>query len=348
MYLIQISIEMRITIGIAAMLLLFVSFLIAFITNERKKREYQENLRLMLEQKQEMLAKQNEVLETMVNERTAELNEQKTALQYSLAELKSTQQQLIQSEKMASLGEMTAGIAHEIQNPLNFVNNFSSVSIEIFEELNEELEKGNMEEARMITAELKGNLEKINHHGIRADKIVKSMLEHSRPGSGKRELTDMNELVKEAMELSLHNFRSKNKFVQIKSVFKPAANLPAIQVKPLDISRVIVNICNNALYAVNQKQIINVGNGFEPSIMVSTVLHPHFIEINIEDNGAGIPSAMAEKIFQPFFTTKPTGEGTGLGLSLSYDIITKGHGGTLKVQATENVGACFNILLPFE
>ncbi len=348
MYLIQISIEMRIIIGMAAMLLLFVSFLIAFITNERKKREYQKNLRVMLEQKQEILAKQNEVLETMVNERTGELNEQKTALQYSLAELKSTQQQLIQSEKMASLGEMTAGIAHEIQNPLNFITNFSGVSIEIFDELNEELEKGNIEEAKLISSDLKSNLEKINHHGMRADKIVKSMLEHSRPGTGKKEMTDINELVQEAMELSLHNFRSKNKFVLIQAGFERAVDLPPLPLKPQDISRVIVNICNNALYSVLQKQKSLPEGSFEPAIKIKTASLPKTIEIKIEDNGTGIPPTLAQKIFQPFFTTKPVGEGTGLGLSLSYDIITKGHGGKLDVQSSEGEGAIFTIQLPLD
>ena len=337
---------MRIAIGITAMVLLFTSFIIAFVTHQRKKLEYQKNLRAMLEQRQEMLARQNEVLETMVQERTAELSEQKAALQESITELRNTQQQLIQSEKMASLGEITAGIAHEIQNPLNFINNFSEVSVELFEELEEELKNGHTDNALEVSADLRSNLERILQHGERADKIVKSMLEHSRIGSGKKENVYLNELAEEALKLSLHSFRAKNQFIHVATGFEGAPNLPDLYLIPQDISRVLVNICNNALYAVSQRLKNEDQEKYEPFVLVKTVFDGTYACVVIEDNGTGIPEKNIHKIFQPFFTTKPTGEGTGLGLSLSYDIIAKVHGGRIEVISQEGKGTAFTVCLP--
>lgn len=258
----------------------------------------------------------------------------------ALAELKSTQAQLIQSEKMASLGELTAGIAHEIQNPLNFVNNFSEVSAELVEEMNEELEKGDLEEVKYIASELKENLSKINHHGKRAGSIVKGMLEHSRKSEGKKELTDLNQLADECLRLSFHGLRAKDKTFQadFKTDFDP--NLPKLEVVSQDIGRVLLNLINNAFYAVGERAKMHEAD-YKPIVTVSTTTTPlqggRGVEISVKDNGSGIPEAIKDKIFQPFFTTKPTGSGTGLGLSLSYDIV-KAHGGELKVETKVGEG----------
>ena len=259
-------------------------------------------------------------------------------------ELKATQQQLIQSEKMASLGELTAGIAHEIQNPLNFVNNFSEVNDELLKELKTEAEKGNLEEVKAIAKDIEFNSEKINHHGKRADAIVKGMLQHSRNSSGQKEPTDINELADEYLRLSYHGLRAKDKTFNatIKTEFDN--NIGKVNVNPQDIGRVILNLVNNAFYAVNEKQRQNL-NGYEPTVIVSTRKEKDKIEIKVKDNGNGIPQKVLDKIFQPFFTTKPTGQGTGLGLSLSYDIV-KTHGGELKVETKEGEGSVFSLLLP--
>ena len=251
-------------------------------------------------------------------------------LETTLTNLKTTQSQLIHSEKMASLGELTAGIAHEIQNPLNFVNNFSEVNKEMIEEATEEIDKGNIAEVKNILNDINDNEEKINHHGKRADAIVKSMLQHSRKSSGKKEPTDINALCDEYLRLSYHGLRAKDKDFNADCKTDFDENVGKINVVPQDIGRVLLNLFNNAFYAVNEKKKLTA-NGYQPTAKVETRRIVDKVEIIISDNGNGIPSSIKEKIFQPFFTTKPTGEGTGLGLSLSYDII-KAHGGEIKVE----------------
>jgi len=273
------------------------------------------------------------------------VEESKDALQRSLEELKATQQQLIQSEKMASLGELTAGIAHEIQNPLNFVNNFSEVNNELIDEMNEALKSGNTEDAQAIAAEIKMSLEKINFHGKRADGIVKSMLQHSRTSTGKKEPTDINALADEYLRLAYHGMRAKDKSFNatMKTEFDESIGL--IKVMSQDIGRVILNLITNAFYAVNEKKKLKP-EGYEPTVTVKTKKEKDKIEIEVKDNGTGIPQKALEKIFQPFFTTKPTGQGTGLGLSLSYDIVTKSHGGEIKVDTKDGEYTSFIIILP--
>jgi signal transduction histidine kinase len=268
-------------------------------------------------------------------------------IEKAYTELKTTQTQLIHSEKMASLGELTAGIAHEIQNPLNFVNNFSEVSGELVDEINEELEAGNMDEVAEITTDLKQNLDKINHHGQRASGIVKGMLEHSRTGSGEKELTDINKLADEYLRLSYHGLRAKDK--SFNAYFKSEFDekMPKVNVVAQDLGRVILNLINNAFYAVSEKARANDDKNYKPTVKVSTKKLKGKVEIIVKDNGGGIPADVVEKIYQPFFTTKPTGSGTGLGLSMSYDIITKGHGGELKVNTEEGDGTEFLIILPY-
>ncbi|MFZ9388319.1 MAG: HAMP domain-containing sensor histidine kinase [Chitinophagaceae bacterium] len=289
-------------------------------------------------EKQHLLAKQNEELEREVSQRTRELQE-------SLEHLKETQTQLVHSEKMASLGELTAGIAHEIQNPLNFVNNFSDLNSELLDELTEALDKGDMEEAREIIRNLSDNEKKIVHHGQRADGIVKGMLQHSRNNSGQKEHTDLNELCDEYLRLAYHGMRARDKSftAHIETRLDPA--LGKVNVIPQDIGRVLLNLINNALYAVAEKKK-TAGEGYELRVRVSTRRVKDKVEIEVEDNGDGIPPPVRDKIFQPFFTTKPTGEGTGLGLSLSYDIVTKGHGGELKFESETGKGTRFFMILP--
>ncbi len=276
-------------------------------------------------------------------------------------QLRSTQVQLIQSEKMASLGELTAGIAHEIQNPLNFVNNFSDVSTELVDEMNAEIDKGNTEDAKLIAHNLKQNLEKINHHGKRAGDIVKGMLQHSRSSSGVREPTDINKLADEYLRLAYHGLRAKDKSFNATMKTDFDENIGNINIIPQDIGRVLLNLINNAFYAVTEKKkqappppeggIKNPPAEYEPTVIVRTALNPPSggrgaeVVISVKDNGNGIPQKVLDKIFQPFFTTKPTGQGTGLGLSLSYDIV-KAHRGELKVETTEGKGAEFIIQLP--
>ncbi len=271
--------------------------------------------------------------------------ELRSELRQSLEHLKSTQAQLIQSEKMASLGELTAGIAHEIQNPLNFVNNFSEVSVELLAELKEELQKGDTEEALVIANDVQENLSKINHHGKRADSIVKGMLQHSAAKSGKKELTDINKLAEEYLRLSYHGLRAKDKSFNAVLKTNLEANLPLVNLIPQDIGRVLLNLFNNAFYAVAEKKG-KLKGVFAPQVEVTTRLANSIIEIVVLDNGNGIPVAIQNKIFQPFFTTKSPGEGTGLGLSLSYDIITKGHNGTLEVNSQREEFTEFRITLP--
>jgi two-component system, NtrC family, sensor kinase len=263
--------------------------------------------------------------------------------QKTLTELKSTQSQLIQSEKMASLGELTAGIAHEIQNPLNFVNNFSELNKELIGELKYEVEKKNLEEIQSIAINIESNEEKIRHHGQRADAIVKSMLQHSRANSGKKELTDLNVMCDEYVRLAYHGLRAKNRSADVKVETHFDPSLSKVSVVPQDIGRVILNLLNNACYAVIEKNIASI-QGYMPIVKISTKQLAGKIEIVVEDNGTGIPESIREKIFQPFFTSKPTGQGTGLGLSLSYDIV-KAHGGTLEVNSKEGLGSKFIIHL---
>ena len=265
-------------------------------------------------------------------------------LQSTLDNLKSTQAQLIQSEKMASLGELTAGIAHEIQNPLNFVNNFSDLSLELMGEMNAEMQKGNADDARTISENVKENLEKILHHGRRADAIVKGMLQHSRTGSGQKESIDLNELVDEYFRLAFHGQRAKDKSfnANFKTDFEKGLGL--VDLNPQDIGRVLVNLINNAFFSVNEKKKLNIP-GYEPTVTVSTKRRKGSIVLTVSDNGIGVPQKLRDKIFQPFFTTKPTGQGTGLGLSLSYDIV-KAHGGEIRLENNKDGGASFVIELP--
>ena len=272
------------------------------------------------------------------------IEETNAALNKSLEDLKATQSQLIQSEKMASLGELTAGIAHEIQNPLNFVNNFSEVSNELIDEMIEEIENNDLEEVKAIASDVKQNLEKINHHGKRADGIVKGMLQHSRSSDGIKEPTDINVLADEYLRLAYHGLRAKDKSFNatLKTDFDESIGM--INMASQDIGRVILNLITNAFYVVDEKKKSGEEN-YEPTVTVSTKKEAKKLEIKVTDNGNGIPKKVLDKIFQPFFTTKPSGEGTGLGLSLSYDIV-KAHGGELKVKTEIDEGTEFTIILP--
>ena len=287
----------------------------------------------------------NTELDRLVAERTAELTLQKNELQETVKLLQATQAQLIQQEKLASLGELTAGIAHEIQNPLNFVNNFSEVSMELIDEMEEELNKGDKDEAMAIAGDIKQNLEKIIHHGRRADGIVKGMLQHSRASSDTKEATNINTLADEYFRLAYHGLRAKDKSFNAELVTNFAANLPPITVVPQDIGRVLLNLFTNAFYATQQKQKIS-GADYKPTVAVTTAIVGKNIRISVRDNGTGIPENIKEKIMQPFFTTKPTGEGTGLGLSLSYDIVVKAHGGKIDIDSKEGEYTEFTITLP--
>ena len=273
------------------------------------------------------------------------LTETNATLSKTLEDLRATQKQLIQSEKMASLGELTAGIAHEIQNPLNFVNNFSELSAELIDELEAALKQGHSSEVPDVAGNIRENLQKITHHGRRADAIVKSMLQHSRKSTGQKEPTDINALVDEYLRLSYHGLRAKDKAfsVSLQTNFDETAG--KIEVVPQDIGRALLNLFNNAFYAVNEKKK-RLNGSFEPVVQVSTKRKANEIEIAVTDNGTGISQKVLDKIYHPFFTTKPAGEGTGLGLSLSYEIINKEHGGQLLVETKEGEGAVFKIILP--
>ena len=289
-------------------------------------------------------------LEVQVAERTAELRKQKEELEVTLDELRTAQDQLIQAEKMASLGELTAGIAHEIQNPLNFVNNFSEVNKELLMEMKHEIDSGNLAEAKNIAKDIEDNEEKITFHGKRADAIVKSMLQHSRSSSGKKEPTDINALADEYLRLAYHGLRAKDKSFNAKFETDFDDRIGQINIVHQDIGRVLLNLINNAFYSVSEKQKQEIP-GYEPTITVTTRRlgdrpDNYTVEIRVADNGNGVPKKVLDKIFQPFFTTKPTGLGTGLGLSLSYDIVTRGHSGELRVETKEGEGAEFIIILP--
>ncbi len=332
---------------------------IAMWINNKKQAKALEIERIKaLAQEQDLIASRRlkEQLEIQVAERTIALTNQKEELQKALDELKSMQDQLIQSEKMASLGELTAGIAHEIQNPLNFVNNFSEVSNELLHEIIEERAKAPEERdpglEDEILQDLSQNLQKINHHGKRADSIVKGMLQHSRSNSGQKELTDINEIADEYLRLSYHGLRARDKSFNADFKMELDPNLPKLEVVPQEIGRVLLNLINNGFYAATEKKNeLKAANpkaqdSFMPTVWVKTKALKKGIEIRVRDNGNGITDAIKAKIFQPFFTTKPTGKGTGLGLSMSYEIITKGHSGQLTVESQPGEYTEFIIILP--
>jgi signal transduction histidine kinase len=293
---------------------------------------------MLSEEKREQALNQQKILQLEVDRQTLKIRT-------SLDNLKAAQNQLIQAEKMASLGELTAGIAHEIQNPLNFVNNFSEVNTELIGEMKIEIEKGDLEEIRAIAVDIEENSKKISMHGKRADAIVKGMLQHSQSGSGTKEPTDINVLADECMRLSYHGLRAKDKSFNAELALNFDESLPKIEAIQQDIVRVMFNLFNNAFYAVNQKQK-TAGIDYRPKVSVTTRAQNGNAVINVKDNGTGIPDAIKDKIMQPFFTTKPTGEGTGLGLSLSYDIVVKAHGGSMLVNSVDGVGTEFIIQLP--
>lgn len=341
-------------IGSLAVVWLFAFYLVA---NNQKKQALKE---LQKQQEQEEKIKlteaQNAELERIVMERTAEIMTQKDELTQALAELQATQAQLIQSEKLASLGELTAGIAHEIQNPLNFVNNFSELSVELIKEIQDERQKTSEEQDEALInellADLAQNQEKTNHHGKRASSIVKGMLEHSRMSTGVKELTDFNKLADEYLRLSYHGLRAKDKNFQADYKLVIDENLPQINAVPQDMGRVLLNLINNAFYAVNQRahnsdKTRSLAEVYSPSVTISTQNIDNQIVIKVSDNGTGMPEGVRAKMFQPFFTTKPTGQGTGLGLSLAYDIVTKGHGGTIECDSVTGEGTTFTVKLPY-
>lgn len=297
--------------------------------------------------------RQKQKANALLHRQRDEIREQRTKAETALTELRATQTQLVQQEKMASLGELTAGIAHEIQNPLNFVNNFSEVSAELVTELEDEQQKTerDAELETELLSDLKQNLQKITHHGGRASAIVRGMLEHSRSSTGEKRPTDLNALADEYLKIAYHGLMAKDKNgstgrFNAELITDFDADLGKVAIMPQEIGRVLLNLYNNAFYAVQQKQK-TAPAGYQPTVTVSTRQQQNGdVEIRVHDNGTGIPESARAKIFQPFFTTKPTGEGTGLGLSLSYDIITKGHGGTLAVESQEGLGTAFVITLP--
>jgi signal transduction histidine kinase len=262
----------------------------------------------------------------------------------AMKQLKETQLQLIQTEKLASLGELTAGIAHEIQNPLNFVNNFSEVNAELIEELKQKLTNGNVDEAKDLIRDMQDNETKIVHHGRRADAIVKNMLQHSRGSSGKNEPTDINALVDEYSRLAYHGMRAREKSFYASMETNFDDSIGKLNIVPHEIGRVLLNLITNAFHAVTERMKLD-GKDYQPTVLVTTKKQGDRVEIRVKDNGTGIPQKVLDKIFQPFFSTKPTGQGTGLGLSLSYDIV-KAHGGELKVETEEGVGSEFIVQLP--
>ena len=347
MNLLDISLQSRVIIGISAMVFLFSSFLIAFISNQRKKLQYHKNLQAIHAQQQQALMEQNLQLEDRVKERTTELSEQKENLQVALTNLKASQSQLVQKEKMASLGEVASGIAHEIQNPLNFVNNFAELNSELLSEMKELLSTENLsenkEEIKLIADDVIQNMHKINQHGKRADNIVKNLLQHTSSSNSGAILTDVNMLAEEYLKLSYHGFRSKDKAVHvtINSTFDP--DIEQINLVPQDIGRVFLNIYNNAFYSVIEKAKKKIPD-YVPTVTVHTKKDGNKVKVIVHDNGMGIAPKYVPKVFQPFFTTKPTGEGTGLGLSLSYEIV-KAHQGEIKAESVEGEYAQFTVEL---
>jgi two-component system, NtrC family, sensor kinase len=313
--------KVKINLVIAASIVLLVFAIILYRNNKQKQRA---NKLLQNEKKQ--------------------VEEQRVRAEQTLKELRVTQAQLIQSEKMASLGELTAGIAHEIQNPLNFVNNFSAINKELIAEMKEEIDKGNHPEVKAIAHDIEDNEEKIVCHGKRADAIIKGMLQHSRASTGKKELTDINALADEYLRLAYHGLRAKDKDFNANFKTNFDKTIGKIDIVPEDIGRVLLNLYNNAFYAVNEKKK-QLNGTFEPTVFVCTKKVNDKLQIIVRDNGTGIPKKVLDKIYQPFFTTKPARQGTGLGLSLSYDII-RAHGGDIKVETKEGEGGEFTIQLP--
>lgn len=327
---------------------LSIIWMLAILFSQARQNKIAEKERIKREREDEInraIAARKVELEGLVAERTAEITKQKEELEHALKDLRTTQDQLIQSEKMASLGELTAGIAHEIQNPLNFVNNFSEINNELIDELTQGLAEGDMELVKEIANDLKENEQKIIQHGKRAESIVKGMLLHSRGRSGHKEPTDINALCDEYLRLSYHGFRAKDKSFNANFQLDADEALPKIKVVPQDMGRVLLNLINNAFYSVNEKLKSGM-NDYKPMVVVSTKWLKGKVEIKVQDNGNGIPDSKKDKIFQPFFTTKPTGQGTGLGLSISYEIITEGHNGTIRVESKEKQGTGFIITLP--
>ncbi len=338
-----------------AIAITWMTAMIWLASKERKAQETEKQKRLVEEARNRIIEEQKLQLESLVALRTNEITRQNEELETTLVELKSTQKQLIQAEKMASLGELTAGIAHEIQNPLNFVNNFSEVSVELIAEMKEELKAGNTEAVIEIAEDIEKNLYKISHHGKRADAIVKGMLQHSRSSTGIKEATDLNSLADEYLRLSYHGLRAKDKNFNATMVTHYDENIGLVYIIPQDLGRVFLNLYTNAFYSVSaKKKAASQSNAsYEPTVTVITKLVKNggdegedIIWISVKDNGMGIPQKVLDKIYQPFFTTKPSGEGTGLGLSLSYDIIYKGHNGKMTVDTKEGEYAEFIIVLP--
>ncbi len=281
----------------------------------------------------------------LLHEQKEEIEAQRDNLEQAYSDLKITQTQLVQSEKMASLGELTAGIAHEIQNPLNFVNNFSEVNTELIEEMQQEITNGNLNEVKEIADSIKENQLKISQHGKRADFIVKGMLQHSRTNTGEKQETNLNILADEFFKLSYHGLRAKDKSFNAEMTTNFDPELPKVNMVQQDIGRVLLNLFNNAFYAVNQKSK-TAGKDYTPEVSISTIAKNGEVIIKVKDNGVGIPDHVKEKIMQPFFTTKPTGEGTGLGLSLTYDMVVKGHNGKIEVSTKEGEFTEFTVSLP--
>ena len=327
-----------------------IIWLITFVLIARSQKITLEKERLLREEEERakhLIEAQNAELERLVVERTAALTHQTAELRAALADLRAAQVQLVQAEKMASLGELTAGIAHEIQNPLNFVNNFADVSLEMLVELREEQARQQREpklEAELLN-DIAQNLQKIHHHGQRAASIVKGMLEHSRASTGERLPTNVNQLAEEYLRLAYQGLRAKDKSFNATLTTEFESTLPEVEAIGSDLGRVLLNLFSNAFYAVRQRQLKGEP-GYIPTVTVITRQVQDQVEIRVYDNGMGIPEAMRQKIFQPFFTTKPSGEGTGLGLSLSYDIVTQGHGGTLTVNSQDGKYTEFLISLP--
>ena len=338
-----------------AIAITWMTAMIWLASKERKALETEKQKRLVEEERNRRIEEQKLQLESLVALRTNEITRQNEELETTLVELQSTQKQLIQAEKMASLGELTAGIAHEIQNPLNFVNNFSEVSVELIAEMKEELKAGNTEAVIEIAEDIEKNLYKISHHGKRADAIVKGMLQHSRSSTGIKEATDLNSLADEYLRLSYHGLRAKDKNFNATMVTHYDENIGLVYIIPQDLGRVFLNLYTNAFYSVTAKKKAAVDSNatYEPTVTVITKLVKNggdegedIVWISVKDNGMGIPQKVLDKIYQPFFTTKPSGEGTGLGLSLSYDIIYKGHNGKMTVDTKEGEYAEFIIVLP--
>ena len=338
-----------------AIAITWMTAMIWLASKERKALETEKQKRLVEEARNRIIEEQKLQLESLVALRTNEITRQNEELETTLVELQSTQKQLIQAEKMASLGELTAGIAHEIQNPLNFVNNFSEVSVELIAEMKEELKAGNTEAVIEIAEDIEKNLYKISHHGKRADAIVKGMLQHSRSSTGIKEATDLNSLADEYLRLSYHGLRAKDKNFNATMVTHYDENIGLVYIIPQDLGRVFLNLYTNAFYSVSaKKKAASQSNAsYEPTVTVITKLVKNggdegedIVWISVKDNGMGIPQKVLDKIYQPFFTTKPSGEGTGLGLSLSYDIIYKGHNGKMTVDTKEGEYAEFIIVLP--